>query len=424
MNLTNSPDETMKIDRFLSMISVAFARLTLLAFIFFCCTQFEPSALAGQKTFKLAAGDTINFDLLDDTEIPAVLTIGDDGQAQFPLIGGVQIAGFDIAGAIEVVDKEYRNRQIFLAPKFSLSIAALRPLFVLGEVRNPGSFPFSFGMTVEKAVGLAGGTPLLTADPAQGILTQARLRGDIDSAEGEITHEAVYAARLAAELAGREDVNLADAPEIARPFLKDAPVAAIVDIEKRILKTEQANFRNQLAILEEGVSEAEKGMKLLDDLAAQQQVVLQKIGKDLERINALRKSGLNTQNEVTQAERNESSEKARLIEIFGEMSRSRREFGSLKLDLARLKSDREKDILKQLQDRQFAIEKLINTRRSAQQQLVLLASALSGQKDQEQTKSYSYEVRRTSNGTTSRIEVTSLSELEPGDVVIVTIANI
>jgi polysaccharide biosynthesis/export protein ExoF len=424
MKLPVTPNAKMKNETFSAIIRIAVKQLAVISFLLFCCLQFGYPALSGQKTFELAAGDAITFDLLDDTELPASLTISDNGKAQFPLIGGVEIAGLDIDGAIKAVRKEYQDRQIFLNPKFSLSIATLRPLFVLGEVRNPGSFPFSFGMTVEKAIGLAGGTPVLTTDPAQGILTQARLRGDIDSAEGEIAHEAVYAARLAAELAGREEINLADAPELARPFLKDAPVEAIVEIEKRILRSEQANFQNQLSILEQGVVEAEKGLKLLDDLAAQQQVVLQKISKDLERIGALRKSGLNTQNEVTQAERNESSEKARLIEIFGEMSRSRREFGSLKLDLARLKSDRERDLLKQLQERQFAIEKLINSRRSSQQQLVLMSSAISDEKSKDEAKTYSYEVRRASNGTTTRIQVTSLSELEPGDVVFVSLASI
>jgi polysaccharide biosynthesis/export protein ExoF len=424
MKLAVMPNAKMRTDGFSGVVRIALRQLAVVPFLVFCCLQFGSPAHSAQKTFELAPGDAITFDLLDDTELPMSLTISDNGKAQFPLIGGVEIAGLDVEDAIKAVRKEYQDRQIFLDPKFSLSIATLRPLFVLGEVRNPGSFPFSFGMTVEKAIGLAGGTPVLTTDPAQGILTQARLRGDIDSAEGEIAHEAVYAARLAAELAGRDEINLADAPELARPFLKDAPVEAIVEIEKRILRSEQANFQNQLSILEQGVVEAEKGLQLLDDLAAQQQVVLQKISKDLERIGALRKSGLNTQNEVTQAERNESSEKARLIEIFGEMSRSRREFGSLKLDLARLKSDRERDLLKQLQERQFAIEKLINSRRSSQQQLVLMSSAISDEKNKDEAKTYSYEVRRTAKGTTTRISVTSLSELEPGDVVIVSIASI
>jgi protein involved in polysaccharide export with SLBB domain len=395
---------------------------TILLLALLCISVGWP-AHAVQNNYELSIGDVITFDILDDAEIPVTLTIGDNGQAQFPVMGGVEIAGHSLSDAIEIVRAEYRNRQILLDPKISISISAFRPLFVLGEVRNPGSYPFFAGLTVEQAVGLAGGTQTITSNPADRIITQARLRGDIESSEAGIIHDAVYSARLVAQLAGRKEINLEDAPKAARAFLKDAPLEAILEIEKRILKTDQANFNTQVDILTNGIAEAEKGLKLLDDLAEQQKLALQSIKDDLERINSLRKSGLNTQAEVLRAERAETSEKTRLIEIFGEMSRARREFGSLKLELARLKADREKDLLQILQERQLAIEQLMVSRRSAQQQLILISSIAVDEKKQAQTIAFSYEVRRTSKGKTNNIPATTLTELSPGDVVIVTIAS-
>jgi len=39
----------------------------------------------------------------------------------------------------------------------NVSIKEYRPYFVRGEVGSPGSFPFKPGLTVEKAVSMAGG---------------------------------------------------------------------------------------------------------------------------------------------------------------------------------------------------------------------------------------------------------------------------
>ena len=407
---SNGPNATKK---FLAILAIVFV-----------CIAVNWSASAAQTDYELSVGDVITFDILDDPDLPVTLTIGDNGKAQFPIMGGIEIAGHSLSHAIELVRAEYRNRQILVDPKIAISISSFRPLFVLGEVRNPGSYPFIAGLTVEQAVGLAGGTQTTTSNPADRILTQAKLRGEIESSEAGIIHEAVYTARLIAQLAGREDINLEEVPEAARPFLKDAPLEAIIEIEKRILKTDLANFNTQLDILTDGVAEAEKGLKLLDDLAEQQKVVLQSIKEDLKRINSLRKSGLNTQAEVLRGERAETSEKSRLTEIFGEMSRARREFGSLKLELAKLKADREKDLLQKLQDRHLAIEQLMVSRRTSQQQLILVSSIATEEKKQVQAIVFSYEVRRTSKGKLSTMPATALTELTPGDVVIVTIASI
>jgi polysaccharide export outer membrane protein len=42
-------------------------------------------------------------------------------------------------------------------PEVTVSILEYRPLFVNGEVEKPGGFPFSPGLTVRKAISLAGG---------------------------------------------------------------------------------------------------------------------------------------------------------------------------------------------------------------------------------------------------------------------------
>jgi polysaccharide biosynthesis/export protein ExoF len=376
-------------------------------------------ALAAPNTYEISVGDVITFDILDDADVPVTLAVDDNGQAQFPVVGGVEIAGHSVSDAIDIVRTEYRNRQILLDPKISISISSFRPLFVLGEVRLPGSYPFYVGLTVEQAIGLAGGTQTVTTNPADRVITQARLRGEIESTEAGIIHEAVYSARLVAQLAGLKEFNLADAPEAARSFLKGPSLETIVEIEKRILTTDQANFDSQVEILTNGIAEAQKGLQLLGDLAEQQKSALQSIKEDLARITSLRKSGLNTQAEVMRGERAETAEKTRLIEIFGEMSRARREFGALKLDLAKLEADREKDLLQKLQERQLTIEQLLVSRRSSQQQLFLVSSAAVVESQKQQSVVFSYEVRRTSKGNTNSITATPLTQLMPGDVLIV-----
>jgi polysaccharide export outer membrane protein len=43
------------------------------------------------------------------------------------------------------------------SPNVAAEIVTYRPFFILGEVRNPGQYPFVAGMTVRTAVAIAGG---------------------------------------------------------------------------------------------------------------------------------------------------------------------------------------------------------------------------------------------------------------------------
>ena len=154
-----------------------------------------PTLRASASDYRLNAGDVLTFDFLDDAELPITATVSGNGEAQFPLIGGVNVVGLTIPEAIEKLRSEYRRRDILVDPKLSLNISTFRPIFVLGEVRSPGSFPFYSGLTVEQAIGLAGGMQVVASNASDRLIVRARLRAEIEAAKAEIVHEAVYACR-------------------------------------------------------------------------------------------------------------------------------------------------------------------------------------------------------------------------------------
>ncbi|ULJ75092.1 polysaccharide biosynthesis/export family protein [Rhizobium gallicum] len=349
------------------------------------------------EVYRLQAGDVVKFDFLDDAELPVRSTIDAEGEAQFPLVGGVEIGGLTVRQALEKLGAEYKNRQILVDPKIALSIASYKPVFVLGEVKNPGSFPYYPGLTVEQALGLAGGTLTAAWNASDRILTRARLRGTMDGAEVEIVHEAIYAARLVAQLHGSETIDIKDAPESARPYLERASLKGVLEIEDKILKTDLITTKAQVEILTQGIAETEAGLKILAQLEIEQKDVVAMNERDLERVTDLRKRELNTETDLARVKNTTANEKSQLLGIYAEMSRSRRELGNLKLELAKLKADRQNDILLKLQERAVAIKKLESTRQSAEEQFYLIASVTADEKKREQI-SFTYEVRRPKMG--------------------------
>ena len=377
---------------------------------------------ARAEVYRLQAGDVISFDFLDDAELPVSLTVDGDGQAQFPLVGGVGITGLTVVEALEKLRKEYKDRQLLVDPKIALNIATYKPIFVLGEVKNPGSFPYYPGLTVDQAIGLAGGTLTAASSAADKIMTRARLRGEIDGAEVEIVHEAIYAARLAAQLRGAETIDLNDAPEIAQPYLKKASLESVLEIEEKILETDLITTKAQIEILTQSIAETEASLKILADLETEQKGVVEMNERDLARVTNLRKRELNTETDLARVKNTTSNEKSQLLEIYAEISRSKLQLGNRKLELAKLQADRQNDILLKLQEREAAIKKLESTRQSAEEQFYLIASIAADERKRDQI-SFAYEVRRPKNGVSTVIDGAPFTELLPGDVVAVSIAG-
>ena len=380
-------------------------------------------ASANLDGYRLSEGDVLTFDFLDDDEVPVTLTVTSDGDVQFPLIGDINVNGLTLADAVKRLRSEFQTRDILKNPKIALNISSFRPIYVLGEVKSPGSFSYVQGLTVRQAIGLAGGAQTTTTNPGDRVVARAKLRGEMDGAQSEIVHEAIYAARLIAQLDGRAVIDLKDVPVASKPYLEDISAKSVIEIEQRILDTDRANTKAQIDILTQGISEAEQGLEILENMKLQQEEVVVMNQQDLDRVNTLRKRELNTESDVSRAKVNSSNEKARLLEIVAEMSRSRRELGSLRLELSKLKADRTRDILEKLQERELAVNKLLATRKSSEEQFFLMA-VVAAEESKKGTISFTYEIRRSKDGSAKSALADLLTPVLPGDVIYVGIAGI
>jgi polysaccharide export outer membrane protein len=91
-------------------------------------------------------------------------TVGADGTMTFPLVGIVKVDGLTVAQVADALRAKLAQG-FFREPQLSVSIDDYRSqhVFVMGQVRQPGSYPLSGDMTVLEALAHAGST---TADAA------------------------------------------------------------------------------------------------------------------------------------------------------------------------------------------------------------------------------------------------------------------
>ena len=82
--------------------------------------------------------------------------LSDAGTVSFPVLGEIPVKGMTVGALQEYITRGLKGRYL-VNPQVTVSIDEYRNFFVNGMVERPGGYPYAPGLTVRKAISLAGG---------------------------------------------------------------------------------------------------------------------------------------------------------------------------------------------------------------------------------------------------------------------------
>ena len=105
----------------------------------------------------VAPGDSISLTVFGEGDLSTQdLRVSENGEVAFPLLGALDVSGLNTAQIATLVQNRLAKGYV-RDPKVSVSMYSYRPIFIRGEVARTGAFPYAQGLTVGKALALAGG---------------------------------------------------------------------------------------------------------------------------------------------------------------------------------------------------------------------------------------------------------------------------
>ena len=110
----------------------------------------------GHGGYSLDAGDRLRVVVFGQDGLTNSYAVDAAGNIDLPLIGAVGARGLttdQLAGRIADKLRDGYIRE----PHVAVEVEANRPFFILGEVTQPGQYPYVANMTAETAVAIAGG---------------------------------------------------------------------------------------------------------------------------------------------------------------------------------------------------------------------------------------------------------------------------
>ncbi len=127
-----------------------------LLLVTFLLISYSAKADDGFSSYTLGSGDQIRIQVYGEDDLTIEVRLSDAGTLSFPFLGEFKVLGLTVGGLQQYVSDGLMGDYL-IDPKVSVTIVEYRQFFINGEVEKPGGFAFRPGLTVRKAISLAGG---------------------------------------------------------------------------------------------------------------------------------------------------------------------------------------------------------------------------------------------------------------------------
>ena len=125
-------------------------KITGIVFCLWACVSFA------QDAYTLSPGDEVSITVFGEPELSMSVKLDSKGIINFPLLGAVNAQGLTVSDLETTITQELTGAYL-VNPDVRVSVAEYREVFVNGEVNSPGGFAYKPGLTLDKAIALAGG---------------------------------------------------------------------------------------------------------------------------------------------------------------------------------------------------------------------------------------------------------------------------
>lgn len=161
-------------------------------------------ASSEEQSYVFGVGDEVKITVFKEPDMSGSYKVGATGFVSVPGVGDIKTAGLTPtelrdAARQALSDLHHAN------PNVTVEVMQYSPVYIMGDVRNPGRQPYTPGLTVLQLIALAGGYPPalgLTADDSTAREVEKQ-KVDLAISREKYASQSMKRARLLAERDGK-----------------------------------------------------------------------------------------------------------------------------------------------------------------------------------------------------------------------------
>ena len=363
--------------------------------------------------YRLAPGDRLKVTVHSQAELSGDAPIDSAGEIHLPLLDAVHVGQMTVDEARDAI-VEHLRQGLIKNPSVSVSVKEFRPIFVLGDVRAPGSYPFRFGLSGLSAVALAGGIGRPDLSPAGAL-------ADLMSAEEHVrilTRKRVgllvHLARLTAERNNRKafdftykDGNI-DAEELS----------ALISEEREQLRVVLEARNSTIALIDRQRPRVKQEIATTKKQIEVEASQLELIRASVNQYNGLIKRGLGRTVTELDFQRQATDREGIISRLKGDLSRFETSLGDLDLRAQDVENARKARIAAELRDAKQKLSEL-DVQLPSARQLLELRQLQTGETPEGEGLAATHRLILTRAGVRQKLALAKGEDipLEPGDIV-------
>lgn len=138
---------------------LSFFNFRLKAFLVWAMLLVSPMSFAegkGLSDYPLGSGDLLSIQVFGEEDLSIEVRLSDAGTVSYPFLGELRVAGKSISQLSELIRSRLADGYL-VDPNVNVTVIEYRQFYINGEVEKPGGYPYQPGLTLQKAVALAGG---------------------------------------------------------------------------------------------------------------------------------------------------------------------------------------------------------------------------------------------------------------------------
>ena len=130
--------------------------LHLALIVFLTTTDGIASSAASHQSYRLGPNDVVRIQVYGEEDLTVESKVDGEGNINVPLLGEVLVEGKTVSELQEYLTKRLAGGYV-RTPRVTTFVSRYRNIYVSGEVKAPGGHPYEEGLSVQKAITLAGG---------------------------------------------------------------------------------------------------------------------------------------------------------------------------------------------------------------------------------------------------------------------------
>jgi len=375
-----------------------------------------PAIAANLEPYHVSSGDVLSVVSYGNAGLSGTFPISANGTIGYPMLGTVSVAGKTTTEIGDMLTQALARH--IPGATATVTVSSFAPVFILGDVSKPGSYPYHPGMITLELFALGGGAPRLsaTADPTgMQFIAQRQQYAELSI---KLFSLAVKEQRLRAEQTDTEfEFPLPADTDATNRDLRQRIITAETNIyrtrrhsfeaEKEALVNQQASYDQEIDALHQSIKLHSQELALLE--------------QDVASTKALADRGLTAQTNYRAAQRELSQTRRDALELESFLARANQNKLDLALRRQMLIDNRTNAIAEELRATDLEIALAKRSLEAVLASLGELGVMAASADDVPLKQNTSFTITRNVGGSYTEIAADERTEIRPGDILRATI---